>query len=154
MTEPILYDSATPRFGIPLLFAGQAQKEAYVNEAHALTDALLHCVIEGQSSSPPMSPVDGQAWLVGPSASGEWAGREGELACRQSGNWLFATPGTGMRVFDRSVGQDRRFVDDWIASVAPVEPSGGTTVDAEARAAIHEIVEALRTAGIIPNLEA
>jgi hypothetical protein len=152
MTDPIVYDSATPRFALPLLFAGQAQKEATVNEAHALADALLHCAIEGEASAPPSTPVDGQAWLVGPSSTGEWLGHSGELAFRQSGNWLFAEPRDGLRVFDRASGQDRRFASAWRASVAPVEPSGGTTVDAEARAAIHEIVVALRTAGIIPDL--
>lgn len=151
MTDPVLYDSTTPRFGMPLLFAGQAQKETYVNEAHAIADALLHCAIEGIQAAPPATPIDGQAWLVGSPATGAWAGREGSIASRHGGNWLFSAPRDGMRIFDRDLGQDRRYAGTWMQAVAPVEPSGGTTVDAAARAAIHDIIVALRTAGILPE---
>ena len=63
MSDP-LYDSRTARFDLPLLFAGQAQKEGTVNEVAARIDALLHGAIEGELAAPPISPSDGQAWLV------------------------------------------------------------------------------------------
>lgn len=71
MSDPFLFDSTTPRFGLPLLFAGQAQKEAFVNEAHALADALIHCAVEGEATAPPGAPVDGTSWLVGSPATGD-----------------------------------------------------------------------------------
>jgi hypothetical protein len=52
-----------------------------------------------------------------------------------------------MRVLDRSTGQDIRYVSDWQRPVAPAAPSGGTTVDAEARTAIADLVAALETGG-------
>ena len=151
MSDPLVFDTASPRFALPLLFAGQAQKEAFVNEAHALTDALLHCAIEGVASTPPVSPANGANWLVGVSPTGAWAGQAGKIACRQAGNWLFVAPLDGMHVLDKSNGQAKLFRGTWQSPVAPASPSGGSTVDAQARTAIDAIVAALRQAGIFPE---
>jgi Protein of unknown function (DUF2793) len=150
MSDPIVFESQTPRFGLPLLFAGQAQKEAFVNEALSRADALVHCAVDGEAATPPASPAEGDCWLVAPSPTGAWLGQAGRIACRQAGQWLFQSPRDGMRLLDRSTGQERRFVAGWKVPVAPAEPSGGSTVDAQARAVIHDIVVALRTAGIFP----
>lgn len=150
MSDPIIFDSTSPRFGLPMLFAGQSQKELYVNEALYLTDALLHAAIEAVLSSPPGAPLNGQAWLVGSSPSGDWVGQSGKLACRQAGNWLFVTPRDGLRVLDRSTGQVRCYNAGWIAPVAPPAPSGGATIDAEARSAIVDLVTKLRECGVFP----
>jgi hypothetical protein len=150
MTDPFLFDSASPRFGLPLLFAGQAQKEAFVNEAHALTDALLHCAVEGEASAPPATPSDGTNWLVGAAATGDWAGQDGKLACRQAGNWLFVSPRDGLRVLDRATGQQRCYLATWRIAEDVLEPTGGSSVDAEARAAISQLIAALRESGILP----
>jgi hypothetical protein len=133
-----------------LLFAGQAQKEAFVNEAHALTDALLHCAIEDEAATPPTSPVEGTSWLVATSPTGAWAGQAGKIACRQSGNWLFVAPSDGMTLLNRSNGQQRRYFATWLAPSEPSAPSGGATIDTEARTAINALIAALRTAGIFP----
>ena len=69
---------------------------------------------------------------------------------RQTGNWLFATGREGMRVFDRSSQQERLFTSTWQSAITPLTPTGGATVDAEARAAISEVILALRVSGIIP----
>ena len=48
----------TTRLKLPLLAAGQAQKEAWHNEALLLVDRLLAGVIEGAASAtPPGSPT-------------------------------------------------------------------------------------------------
>ena len=150
MPDPITFDSISPRYALPLLFAGQAQKEAFVNEAHARTDALIHCAIEGTAAAPPGSPVEGTNWLVGASPTGAWAGQAGKIACRQAGNWLFVMPKDGMRMLDKSDGQERRYSAGWLAPSVPAAPSGGSTIDAEARTAIAALVTALRTAGAFP----
>ena len=152
MSDPLVFDTLSPRFGLPLLFAGQAQKEAFVNEAHALTDALLHCAIEGAASAPPATPANGECWLVGASPTGAWTGQTGKIACRQAGNWLFAAPLDGMRILDKSNGQDKLFRGTWQSPAAPAAPSGGSNIDVEARAAIDALIAALRLAGIFPQV--
>lgn len=149
MSDPIVFDSASPRYRLPLLFAGQAQKETFVNEAHALTDALLHCAIEGIAAAPPIAPVDGTNWLVGASPTGAFAGQSGKLACRQAGNWLFVAPRDGMRLLNRATGQEIRHFGIWRTPIRPLAALGGALVDSEARAAISAIMATLESAGVI-----
>lgn len=150
MSDPLDFPSLTPRFALPLLFAGQAQKEFTVNEALSLCDSLLHGAIEGEASSPPVAPGEGQCWLVGPSPSGDWSGHAGAIACLQAGSWLFIAPRDGLRLLDRSSGQLLFYRDGWNAPAAPALPSGGATIDVEARTVINGIVAVLRQAGVLP----
>jgi len=149
MSDPIVFTSASPRFGLPLLFAGQAQKEVFVNEAHALTDALLHPAIEGEADAPPAAPAAGECWLVGDTPTGNWADHAGEIASFQPGGWIFAAPRDGVRLLDRVTGQEIRYRGGWQRPATPAAPSGGTTVDAEARAAIAGLIAALVAGGLL-----
>lgn len=133
----------------PERVAGQAQKEVFVNEAHALADALLHPAIEGEADAPPAAPAAGECWLVGDTPTGDWVGHAGEIASFQPGGWIFAAPRDGVRVLDRSTGQDIRYRGTWQRPETPAAPSGGTTVDAEARAAIADLVAALVAGGLL-----
>ena len=151
MSNPIEFNSATPRIALPLLFAGQAQKEFFVNEALSRIDGLLNTSIEGEAGAPPAAASEGEAWLVNASPTGEWAGHGGELALRQSGNWLFALPSEGMVVFDKSSRQSIRFDGIWRKASAVASPQSGTTVDTEARAAIAGLIAALVETGILPE---
>lgn len=153
MSQPVTFESATPRFGLRHLFPAQSQKEFIVNESHALLDMLLHCVVEGEANDPPPAPTEGEVWIVGPAPTGEWSGHAGQLAGRQAGAWLFAAPQDGMRVFDRAARQAALHQGEWVRAVAPESPAGGSTVDAEARAAIDNLIETLRLAGILPRTD-
>ena len=132
------------------MLAGQAQKEGFVNEATARIDALLHGAIEAELATPPTTPLDGQCWLVGVSPTGDWAGQTGKIAARQAGNWLYFTPRNGMKLLNRATGQEIRYNTGWQVATRPAAPSGGTTIDAEARSAIGAILVSLTIAGIIP----
>lgn len=114
-------------------------------------DVLVHTSVEGQSDTPPASPSDGDAWLIGASAQGVWAGFADHLALYQSNSWNFVEPKPGMRIFDKDLGQFWLFDTHWATASAPDQPAGGVNADAEARAAIGELLQVLRTAGILPR---
>lgn len=151
MTDPLTFTSASPRFALPLLHTGQAQKETFVNEALTLADALMHCAIEQEIAAPPATATDGQLWLVGTGASGAWTGREGCLALRRNGGWSFIAPRDGLRILDRATGGEMLFFGSWRKASLPVEPLGGSSVDGEARAAINDLVLALQALGLLPS---
>ena len=160
----------TPRLSLPLLQAGQAQKEALHNEAITMLDALTCGLIESiGDNAPPPSPAPGQAWIVGPAPMGEWAGNAQSVAIWTIGGWRFAPPREGMsfRLRTSSV-RIERTASEWSDGSLPVarlmidgqqvvgprlsgitSPSGGVTIDTEARTAIDAIIVALKTHGLI-----
>lgn len=148
MANPISFPSTTTHFSLPLLFAGQAQKEPFINHAISALDALLGRTVEASLASPPSAPADGARYRITAGASGDWTGREDDLAVWIGGAWEFFSPVDGMQVFDRSEQILYFFSDSWAVAAEPAAPTGGATVDTEARAAIAILTEALRTAGI------
>ena len=150
MPDPIQFTEASPRFALPFLFAAQSQKEFFVNEGFARTDILLHPAIQAEISVPPADPADGQCWLVADGGTGEWTGRDGLIAGYSSGGWIYASPTTGMRIYDLARGQYRTFRDGWTGPDAPDQPAGGAAPDTELRAAFAQLIEALTNAGIFP----
>lgn len=86
--------------------------------------------------------------MVGASPSGAWAGHAGELACWSTGAWIFAAPRDGMRLMNRATGQMLLYRGSWRVAAKPAAPTGGATVDTQARAAISALVTALAEAGI------
>lgn len=111
---------------------------------------MLHGAIEAELATPPATPSDGQCWLVATGASGDWTGQAGRIAARQSGNWLFIAPRDGMRLLNRTSGQEIRFQSTWKHPPRPATPTGGTVIDSEARSTISNLVAALVEAGILP----
>lgn len=145
MTDPIQFDTATPRHSFPMLAAGQAQKELFVNEALARIDTLLHPAVEGEASDPPVDPEAGKCWLVAGNATGEWIGQDGRIAGWDGTQWTFCAPQEGMLVFDLSSGKRHCYAGGWHSASRPASPSGGSIVDQEARAAIDAIIATLQT---------
>ena len=136
-----------------MLYAAQAQKEYFVNEALSRIDALIQCVVEGIASSEPVNPQNGQNWIVANAASGAFHGQDNKIACRQQGQWLFAAPKPSMLVFDRTLGKQRRFDGEWVYAQEVELPAGGSNIDTEARAAVAALREALVRAGIFAGGE-
>lgn len=163
---------STARLALPLLQAGQAQKELYHNEALALLDLAVAAGVERVGlNAPPATPDIGMCWIVGTSPSGDWAGAGNSLAGWTAGGWRFVTPLPGMSVWSVADQLFARFngsvwlVGDVVAAQVVIggnrvlgarrsaidSPSGGTVVDANARATIDAILAALRGHGLIDS---
>ena len=87
----------TPRSGLPLLAAAQAQKHVTHNEALLQLDALgCARILDRDLTAPPPSPADGDTYLVKATATGDWTGQDGNIAFAVDGAWRFYPPYTGL----------------------------------------------------------
>lgn len=92
--------SDTTRFSLPLLQAAQAQKHVTVNEALTRLDGLMQLhLLSVTENTPPLTPQDGDAYVVANSAVNDWAGFEGDIALYVSGGWVFVPVTLGMRAY-------------------------------------------------------
>ena len=161
---------STARFALPFILPGQAQKEAFHNEALALVDAALHAAVAGDPTDEiPPDPTPGDSWIVGPTPTGAWAGRAHHLATWTDGGWRFVAPVPGMTAWKLDAGYRSHWTGaawsngNWPVAALTIggqqvvgprletvsSPSGGTIIDAEARAAVDGVIVALRTHGLI-----
>jgi hypothetical protein len=160
----------TPRFALPFILPGQAQKELFHNEALARVDLALHPAVEGApAAAPPPAPAPGECWIAAAGAAGDWSGRDNMLAMWTESGWRFLAPTPGMSAWNKAesvpliwdgdawrdgelacaglVVGGARVVGERQPAVA--SPSGGTIIDAEARAAIDALTAALMSHGLI-----
>jgi hypothetical protein len=162
--------STTPRLSLPLLSAGQAQKELFHNESLQSLDVIAAPAVEElPRQTPPAAPALGDSYIVDDSPTDVWAGMSHCVAAWTSGGWRFIQPVEGMAFYVRStsnwavyrggaweVGMLRgdAVIVAGLQVVGPRLPAiasaaGGTTVDAEARAVIDQILNAMRGHGLI-----
>ena len=147
----------TARLALPLLAAGQAQKEVTHNEALATLDlAVAPSVVTVGLSVPPEDPEAGACWIVAAGGSGAWTGADEAIAGWTGGGWRFVRPRLGMLAWVEDAGRLARYADSgWIVGAPlgdpqpPIDlPTGGTTIDSEARAALAAILTALQELGL------
>lgn len=74
-----------------------------------LTSALKYAkfgqaVVNQTTNDPPVSPSDGDAYVIGPIPTGAWAGNAAAIARYEGSAWVIYAPETGWRVYDASLG--------------------------------------------------
>lgn len=163
-------ENATARWRLPLLHAGQAQKEIDHNEALALLDMAVQPAVTAMGADlPPAEPAEGACWVVGDAPVGAWAGQARSLAGWTAGGWRFLAPHPGMTVWRIEDGLTARYQDAaWrigelcasslviagspmlAAQQSPIAgASGGSTIDLEAREVLEAVLETLRNHHLI-----
>jgi len=162
--------TSTVRYQLPLLEAGQSQKEITHNEALFRLDRLVHTTVASRRAAVPASVAPGAAWIVPDTAQGAWAGQAGSIAIDDANGWSFIVPRAGYIAFieDEAVfavftlgawqttwpvgalaAGGRVLFATTPAAIAP--PADGGVVDIEARHSIRAVIDALRLTGILPT---
>ncbi|MCF4166466.1 DUF2793 domain-containing protein [Zavarzinia compransoris] len=117
---------ATPRLAMPYIVQSQAQKEVTHNEALNGLDLLVQAVVlDRDRTAPPEAPAAGQCHIVGPGATGAWAGRDGQLAGWYGTAWRFHAAFAGMIVH---VAAEGLTLVRGIAGWAPIGVSAGIAI--------------------------
>jgi hypothetical protein len=163
--------STSPDLGIPFIAEQQVQPEVTHNSALVVMSALLKGVISSGGNTPPGSPTEGDAYIIGTAGTGAWNGKNNKIAIYYNGAWNYI-PGVddngaqiamgarqeGMVVYDQAInGLQVWSGSAWVAryllqaatQAAVADATGGSTVDAEARTALNSLLAKCRTLGII-----
>ena len=91
--------TSSPISEFPELAEGQASAEVTVNEAcHRIESLSALKILDRNLTAPPGSESDGDAYIVGGSATGAWATHDGDIAVYYGG-YLFITPAGGMKCY-------------------------------------------------------
>ncbi len=104
----------TPNLGLPYIDGSQAQKHVTHNEALRILDAAIQIgVLDLTLTTPPLSPAEGERYVVASGATGDWAGKDDAIATWQDGAWAFLTPKAGWCIW--SAADESLFVFDGAA---------------------------------------
>lgn len=133
---------ATPLLSLPLILPAQAQKHVTHNESLRLLDILVHlAVLDRDRSVPPALPAEGDRHIIGPDATGEWAGHDGKVAAFWGGAWAILAPRPGWQA--RILAENRTLAhdgSDWQPAFATPETVASlgiaTPADAQNRLAV------------------
>lgn len=86
----------TPNPGLPYIMAAQSQKHVTHNEAIRALDAVVQfAVLDRDLAAPPVSPAEGDRYIVAANPTGDWDGQAGNVAAFQDGAWAFLAPNEG-----------------------------------------------------------
>lgn len=93
---------------------GETGWNSGMDENIVLTGFHANKQIKGILSTPPTTGVsNGDAYIVGSSPTGTWVGNYARVAIYDRGSWLFATPSTGVSVYNKANGCWYEYNNGW-----------------------------------------
>lgn len=113
----------TPNLAMPFIMPAQAQKHVTHNEALELLDTIVQLTLEASdATTPPTLATEGQAWGLGTSPTGDWAGQAGQIATWRGGGWLFVAPREGWMAWVKGDAELQVFTGSSWATLASTGP--------------------------------
>lgn len=80
----------------------------------SLIGGRTHWVIVNQTTNtPPGSPANGVAYIVGPSPMGAWAGQSGRIAVWEINAWVFYIPQEGWTAYNQALNSNYIYNGTW-----------------------------------------
>jgi hypothetical protein len=117
----------TTNLALPLVDQNQSQKAVTVNQSLVALDAVIQLsVIRDDWGAPPGTPAEGDRYIVAASATGAWAGKDGDVAAFQNGAWNFYAPLSGWRAFVATRGAMMTYASGAWAQVEAISPHGAS----------------------------
>jgi hypothetical protein len=140
--------------------------------ALVILDTVTAAAVEAPPlNEPPASPLPGGCYIVGPAPTGAWSGYAQHLAANTPAGWRFVAPTPGLAALIKSDGSHaictaggwesgtvrceklviggKKVVGQQQPAIAP--PSGGATVDSEARSVLNQLLSALSLHGLLAS---
>lgn len=105
-------DSTTADDGITCLVSGDGRRY-HIEDAASINKNA----VKAQQNDPPGSPSVGDAYIVGAAPTGDWAAHATDIAIYTLRGWVFATPDTGITVYNEATGANLQFDENgaWVA---------------------------------------
>lgn len=104
----------------------QAQPQITVNEAVRWLECFAQLVVASQSVTDPPSAADGDRYIVGVGATGEWDGHDGEIALAMGNAWAFREAPEGAVAYVDDEEASFRYLEGvWIEETGGEIESGG-----------------------------
>jgi hypothetical protein len=75
--EPHIVSDQTANLALPYILPSQAQKHVFHNEALQRLDAVVQLAVTGELPAPPVTPIEGECYLIASGAMGAWSGKAG-----------------------------------------------------------------------------
>jgi len=64
------------------------------------TEVHNHTRIDGYLNNPPPAPIAGDAYIVGPTPTGEWITHQDDIATWRGSQWVYTHPNIGLRAYE------------------------------------------------------
>jgi len=124
--------STTPHLGITELAENQASPDVTVNEGTGVIDCAIQITVTNMdTTSTPGSPTDGDRYIVGASATGDWASKDEQVACYVGTAWHYLTPQAGWSIYDQDTQTRHRYENsNWVScgdAINVTAATGGVT---------------------------
>lgn len=115
--------TTTADMGLPEVASQQVQPEVTHNEALQVLSAMLNGVIDTGRNTAPGSPTVGDAYIIGTSPTGTWAGHANAVTVYTAGGWRYL-PGKDNAGTVIAMGARQKGMHVWVRDDG-ASPAGG-----------------------------